>query len=208
MFIEIGLAMFEGSAWSNMFVLDAEKVLWAEKIIRPILVYFTLILLLRVFGNREMAQLNPVDFVLLLLISETVQNAIIGDDTSLSGGIVGVTVLLGVSFLTSYVKFRSKRIETLLEGEPRTLIENGEIKKDAIKREMLTEEDLDVVAREEGLDSAKEIEKLVLNPNGTFLVDGRDEIKDREFKREILEKINKLTEQLNDLQKTLKNHKL
>lgn len=203
MFIEIGLAMFEGSTWSNMFVLDEEKVSWAEKIIRPILVYFSLILLLRIFGNREMAELNPVDFVLLLLISESVQNAIIGDDTSLSGGIVGVTVLLGISFLTSYLKYRSKRIETLLEGEPRTLIENGEIKKDAIKREMMTEEDLDVIAHEENLESAKEIEKLVLNPNGTFLVNGKDDIKDREFKKEVLGKIEKLTEQINDLQKTL-----
>ena len=70
MYIEFHLALFEGSAWSNMFALDGEKVTYLEKIIRPLIVYFTMVFLLRIFGKRELAQLNPIDLVLLLLISE------------------------------------------------------------------------------------------------------------------------------------------
>lgn len=203
MFIEFYPAFLEGSAWSNMFALDAEKVTFLEKIIRPLLVYFTMVLLLRIFGKRELAQLNPIDFVLLLLISEAVQNAIIGDDTSLSGGIIGVVTLLSINYLTAQLKFRVSKIETIIEGKPKVLIEKGELKKDALKSELITDDDLTVIAHEEGLDDVKEIEKLILDPNGTFLVEAKDEIKDARFKREVLEKIDKLTDQLNELQKAL-----
>lgn len=205
MFIEISFAFLEGSAWSNMFTLDAEKVTYLEKVVRPLLIYFVMVLLLRIFGKRELAQLNPIDFVLLLLISEAVQNSIIGDDTSLSGGVIGVATLLGVNYLMAYVKFRVQPLERLIEGSPVTLIENGKIDNAALKKEMMTEDDLEVIAHEEGLDKADEIEKLTLDPNGTFLVDAKGDIKDARFKREVLEKIDKLTEQLNDLQNSLKN---
>ncbi len=202
MFIEFSLAFLEGSAWSNMFTLDAEKVTYLEKVVRPLLVYFVMVLLLRIFGKRELAQLNPIDFVLLLLISEAVQNAIIGDDTSLSGGVIGVATLLSVNYLMAFVKFRVPPIEKLIEGAPKILIENGNIKQDALNSEMMTEDDLKVIAHEEGLEDAKEIEKLILNPNGTFLVEAKDDIKDARFKKEVLEKIDKLTKQLSDLQKS------
>lgn len=204
MFIEISFAFFEGSAWSNMFTLETDKVTYLEKVLRPLLIYFVMILLLRIFGKRELAQLNPIDFVLLLLISEAVQNAIIGDDTSLSGGVIGVATLLAVNYLMAFIKFRVQPIERLVEGSPITLIENGKINSDLLKREMMTEDDLEVIAHEEGLDKADEIEKLTLDPNGTFLVDAKGDIKDARFKREVLEKIDKLTEQLKDLQNSLK----
>jgi uncharacterized membrane protein YcaP (DUF421 family) len=203
MFIEISLAFLESSAWSNMFTLDAEKVTYLEKVVRPLLVYFVMVLLLRIFGKRELAQLNPIDFVLLLLISEAVQNAIIGDDTSLSGGVIGVATLLSVNYLMAFIKFRVSPIEKLIEGAPKILIENGKIKQDALNSEMLTEDDLKVIAHEEGLEDAKEIEKLILDPNGTFLVEAKNDIKDAKFKREVLEKIDKLTKQLSDLQNSL-----
>ena len=203
MFIEIHFAFLETSAWSNMFVLDAEKVTYLEKIVRPLLVYFAMILLLRIFGKRELAELNPIDFVVLLLISEAVQNAIIGDDTSLSGGVIGVATLLAVNYSMAFIKFRVQPIERLIEGAPKILIENGEIDKKALSRELMTEDDLEVVAHEEGLDDAREIEKLVLDPNGTFLVEAKYDIKDARFKKEVLEKIDKLTEQLRDLQNSL-----
>ncbi len=203
MFIEIHLAFLETSAWSNMFTLDAEKVTYLEKVIRPLLVYFVMILLLRIFGKRELAELNPIDFVLLLLISEAVQNAIIGDDTSLSGGVIGVATLLGVNYLMAFIKFRVPPIEKLIEGSPKVLIENGKINNDALRRELMTDDDLEVIAHEEGLENAKEIEKLVLDPNGTFLVEAKNDIKDAKFKQEVLEKIDKLTEQLKNLQNLL-----
>ena len=204
MFIEFHPAFFEGSAWSHMFRLDAEKVTYLEKVVRPLLVYFTMVILLRIFGKRELAQLNPIDFVLLLLlISEAVQNAIIGDDTSLSGGIIGVLTLLAVNSLTARLKFRVQSIERFIEGTPKILIDKGKVNRDALSRELMTEDDLTVIAHEEGLDDSKEIEKLILDPNGTFLVEAKDEIKDARFKKEVLEKIDKLTEQLKDLQNLL-----
>ena len=203
MFIEISPAFFDASAWSNMFTLDAEKVTYLEKVVRPLIVYFVMVLLLRIFGKRELAQLNPIDFVLLLLISEAVQNAIIGDDTSLSGGVIGVATLLGVNYLMAYIKFRVSPIEHLIEGKPVVLIENGQVQNDVLKREMMTEDDLEVIAHEEGLEKADEIETLTLDPNGTFFVDAKGDIKDARFKREVLEKIDKLTKQISDLQNTL-----
>lgn len=204
MLIEMQLALQDASSWSNMFVLDAEKVTYLEKIARPLIVYLTMVLLLRIFGKRELAQLNPIDFVLLLLISEAVQNAIIGDDTSLSGGVIGVVTLLAVNYLTAVLKFRVPPVERLLEGAPKVLIENGVIDKEALSRELMTDDDLMVIAHEEGLDDAREIEKLILDPNGTFLVEAKNDVKDARFKREVLEKIERLTEQISDLQNSLR----
>lgn len=205
MFIETGLAIFIDSSWSNMFVLDAEKVTYLEKIVRPILVYFILLFLFRLLGNRELAQLNPMDLILLLLLSNTVQNAIIGDDTSLVGGVIGAVTLLGINYVNVWAKFRSKSFEKFMEGSPRTLIEKGKLDKEAIKKELLTKEDLDTLAHEEGFDSSDDIEKCILDTNGTFLVEGKDEIKDEKFKKEVLQKLEELSRQIAEL-KTIKEN--
>lgn len=202
MFIEFHLAFLEGSAWSNMLVLDPEKVTWIEKILRPIVVYFFLLIMFRILGNRELAQLNPMDLVVLLLLSNTVQNAIIGDDTSLSGGLVGALTLLGINFTTVFLKIKSERLERFIEGVERTLIKDGKIDKKVLRRELLTKSDLDTLAHEKDFESADDIKRCVIDPNGTFFVEG-DDVKDENFKKEVLEKIDKLTKQLSDLQNAL-----
>ena len=203
MFIEIHLVIFEGSAWTNMFFLDHEKVTWMEKIVRPLLIYGSLVFFLRFFGKRELAQLNPIDLVVLLTLSNTVQNAIIGDDTSLSGGIVGATALLGINWALAHLKFRNKAAETFIEGSPRTLIENGKVNEKAIRSELLTKEDLDVIAHEEGFSGVEDVEKCILDPNGTFLVEGKDNIGDNKFKKDVLEKLEDLTNQISELKKAI-----
>lgn len=203
MFIEFHLIAFADSAWQNMLALDPEKVTWIEKVIRPILIYTTLIFFLRLFGKRELAQLNPFDLVVLLTLSNTVQNAIIGDDTSVSGGIVGALTLLALNYGVSFLKFKNNRIETIIEGRPLTLIEDGKMDKKALRRELLTNEDLDILAHREGLENSGDIDKCILDPNGSFLVDGKDEVKDGKFKKDVLNKIDKLSKQISDLQKTL-----
>lgn len=205
MFIEIHLAIFSDSSWSNMFVLDAEKVTYLEKIIRPILVYFILLFLFRLLGNRELAQLNPMDLILLLLLSNTVQNAIIGDDTSLVGGVVGAVALLGLNYFNVWAKFRSKSFEQFMEGSPRTLIEKGKLDKGAIEKELLTKEDLDTLAHEQGFDSSDDIEKCILDTNGTFLVEGKNEIKNERFKKDVLQKLEDLSRQIAELKSVEKN---
>ena len=197
------LAFFDGSTWQNMFFLEPDQVTWAEKVIRPIIVYIALILLLRIVGKRELAQLNPLDLVVILSLSNTVQNAIIGNDTSLVGGLVGAAALLGINALFAYIKYRSSKIETVIDGKPVTIIEGGKLDHKEMRRELMTESDIDIIAHENGLDDRSEIDRLVLDPNGTFLVEGIDEIKDARFKREVLEKIDKLTRQLTELNATL-----
>lgn len=203
MFIELHLALFEGSAWSNMFVLDHEKVTWVEKIIRPILVYAALVFLLRLFGKRELGQLNPFDLVVLLSLSNTVQNAIIGDDNSVSGGIVGAIALLGINYTMAWFKYRSRWFESFIEGKPRTLIENSKIDEDAVKKELLTKEDLDTIAHKQGLDSAEDIEKCVIDPNGSFLVEGNTPTSDENFRTEVLQKLEDLTRQISELKRNI-----
>ncbi|MEO6655927.1 MAG: YetF domain-containing protein [Pyrinomonadaceae bacterium] len=203
MFIDFHLIAFADSAWQNMFAIDPEKVTWIEKVIRPILIYATLVAFLRLFGKRELAQLNPFDLVVLLTLSNTVQNAIIGDDTSVSGGVVGALTLLALNYGVSFLKFKNKKIEAVIEGRPLTIIEDGKVNKKALRRELLTKEDLDILAHREGLENSDDIDKCILDPNGSFLVDGKDEVKDGKFKKDVLDKIDKLSKQINDLQKAL-----
>src|SRR5450631_4743299 len=106
--------------WGDIFVVGAPI---AEKILRPALVYVFLVVALRVFGKRELAQLNPFDLVVLLSLSNTVQNAIIGNDNSLTGGLVGAFTLLAVNYLVVRFLFRHRRLDEFFEGRPSVLIE-------------------------------------------------------------------------------------
>jgi len=141
-----------------------------EKILRPLVVYLALIILLRIFGKRELAQLNPFDLVVLLSLSNTVQNAIIGDDNSLSGGLIGAATLLMVNYLVVRFVFRHRRLDQLLGGAPSVLIEHGEINKRALAKELMSVSDLTIVAHRQGFKSLDEVDRCVLDPGGTFLM--------------------------------------
>lgn len=201
MFIEL-LSFADPNSWTNMFTLG-EGVTWLEKIVRPMIIYISLIVLLRLVGKRELAQLNPLDLVVILSLSNTVQNAIIGDDTSLVGGIVGACALLAINYSVAYVKYRWPKFEAITEGKPLTMIENGRIDHAMLKRELMTESDLDIVAHENGLENARDIKQLVLDPNGSFLVEGKDDIRDDKFKHDVLSKIDELSKQINKLSASL-----
>src|SRR4051794_18843348 len=153
--------------WKSIFVMGAPV---AEKIVRPILVYFFLVVVLRVFGKRELAQLNPFDLVVLLSLSNTVQNAIIGNDNSLTGGLLGAFALLAMNYLVVRFLFRHRRLDQLFEGKPTTLIECGKILKNALANELLTRSELMTVLHRQGFDSVAEVERCVLEPGGTFYI--------------------------------------
>src|SRR5690349_23580601 len=125
--------------WSSIFTMGAPLV---EKVLRPVLVYIFLVIVLRVFGKRELAQLNPFDLVVLLSLSNTVQNAIIGNDNSLSGGLIGALALLAMNYLVVRFLFRHRRLDQLFEGKPTTLIQHGKILKPALAKELLTRAEL------------------------------------------------------------------
>src|SRR5207244_1799520 len=121
--------------WTDMFVLALPLL---EKMLRPVIVYFFLIVGLRLAGKRELAQLNPFDLVVLLTLSNTVQNAIIGNDNSVSGGIIGATTLLIVNYLVVRFLYDHLKLERLAEGEPDVLIENGKVKTERLRKELIT----------------------------------------------------------------------
>lgn len=155
--------------WGDIFAVGAPI---AEKILRPALVYVFLVVALRVFGKRELAQLNPFDLVVLLSLSNTVQNAIIGNDNSLSGGVIGALALLAINYLVVRFLFRHRRLDEILEGEPTVLVEHGCVKTDALAKELLTTSELMTVLHRQGFESVEEVERCVLEPGGTFDIKG------------------------------------
>ena len=158
-------------AFDNMFHLPVPII---EKLLRPVIVYLVLVLLLRLFGKRELAQLNPFDLVVLLSLSNTVQNAIIGDDNSVTGGIIGAFGLLAINWLVVRVLFRSPRLTRALEGRAVVLIRDGHIDQKALKREALTRDALVEVIHRQGFEHIQEVHRSELQPNGTFYVEARD----------------------------------
>lgn len=187
-------------SWTRMFLLDQEVTL-IEKIARPFIVYGALIVLLRLFGKRELAQLNPFDLVVLLSLSNTVQNAIIGADNSLTGGLVGAVALLTVNYLVALVKYFHPAIERLLEGSPVTLIQDGRPNPQATRQELLTQEDLEVIAHREGFRDLAHVENCVLDPNGSFLIEGKNH--EERQRDEILARLESLQREMADLRATL-----
>ena len=179
--------------WTHMFALTLPL---AEKILRPILVYAFLIIGLRLAGKRELAQLNPFDLVVLLTLSNTVQNAIIGEDNSVSGGIIGATTLLATNYFVVRFLFKHRRLDQIVEGKPTTLIENGKICLDGLAREMLTEAELLSVAHRQGFADLDDIEHCELEPGGTFFVKGKTPGDDVLRHGELLKRLDELTRQL------------
>jgi uncharacterized membrane protein YcaP (DUF421 family) len=160
--------MMHSVLFENMFHLPLSV---AEKLIRPVIVYLVLVALLRLFGKRELAQLNPFDLVVLLSLSNTVQNAIIGDDNSITGGVIGAFSLLAINWLVVRLLFRSKRLTRALEGHSTTLIRNGQVDPRALEKESLTREELLAVIHKQGFEHLHEVRCCELEPNGTFYVE-------------------------------------
>jgi uncharacterized membrane protein YcaP (DUF421 family) len=170
-----------------------------EKIVRPIIVYAFLVLLLRVFGKRELAQLNPFDLVVLLSLSNTVQNAIIGNDNSLTGGLIGAFTLLGTNYLVVRFLFKHRRIDQILEGNPTVLIEGGKLRREGLAKELLTEPELLTVCHRQGYETIDEVQSCILEPGGTFFMQGKAPSADDTFRREVLERLDHLNRRLDRL---------
>lgn len=186
--------------WQDMVHLPIPLL---EKILRPILVYLCLVGFLRIFGKRELAQLNPFDLVVLLSLSNTVQNAIIGDDNSVSGGIVGAFTLLAVNWLLAKVLFKSPKLTAVLEGNSSTLIKNGVIDKKEMERQILSHEDLISVLNKNGFNDPSQVESCVLEPNGTFYVQGKMPSVDTVERREMIETLHRLSSEVASLRREL-----
>ena len=194
----------DGTLVHDMFSMSVPI---AEKIIRPIIVYVFLVVFLRVFGKRELAQLNPFDLVVLLSLSNTVQNAIIGDDNSVSGGLIGAFALLTVNYFVVRFLFRHRRLDQIFEGTPTVLVEGGMIQKGALAKELLTEGELKSVAHKQGFTDVGEIEKCVLEPGGTFFIKGKTPATSDIRHNELLDQIKQLSKAVEDLKAVVKSKK-
>ena len=139
-----------------------------EKIIRPVLVYFFLIISLRLAGKRELAQLNPFDLVVLLTLANTVQNAIIGNDNSVTGGIIGATTLLVVNYIFVRFLYTHETLDRMIEGDSEVLIENGKLRHDMLKKELITIHELEEAAHKQGFGSLDLIDHAILEPGGAI----------------------------------------
>ena len=156
--------------WKDMFVL-AVPIL--EKILRPMCVYVFLIVGLRLSGKRELVQLNPFDLVVLLTLSNTVQNAIIGEDNTVTGGIIGATSLLIVNYLVVRFLYKHRSLDQFVEGRSDVLIEDGKVKTQHLRKELITMAQLEAAARKQGFDSLSEVQQCVLEPGGTISFIGK-----------------------------------
>jgi uncharacterized membrane protein YcaP (DUF421 family) len=167
-----------------------------EKLARPIVVYLVLVVLLRLFGKRELAQLNPFDLVVLLSLSNTVQNSIIGDDNSVTGGVIGAFGLLAINWLVVRVLFRSPRLTRVLEGRSAVLIREGKLDPQAMERESLTREELLSVIHKQSFENFDQVRRCELEPNGTFFVEGYEPSTVDKRHADILARLDTLTREL------------
>ena len=143
-----------------------------EKVLRSLLVFLFLVIALRLAGKRELAQLNILDLAVLLLVSNALQNAMIGADNSLLGGIIGASTLFAVNYGFVHLTYRSARARRLLEGSPRALLENGKVNPDALRKEAITELELRSIARERGFERLDDVALIVLETDGHLAVMG------------------------------------
>lgn len=162
--------MLHTKLWTDMFQIGVPVL---EKVLRPVVVYFFLVIALRLAGKRELAQLNPFDLVVLLTLSNTVQNAIIGEDNSVAGGLIGATTLLVLNYWVVRFLFGHQKLDRVMEGDAEVLIEHGRLNTEMLKKELITLAELQAAAHRQGFASLEEIERAVLEPGGTFTFIGK-----------------------------------
>lgn len=162
---------------------------YLDIIIRSLTVYLFMILGLRIFGKNQLSQLNAGDIVLLLLISNAVQNAMVGENTSLNGGLVAALVLFIANFSLKKLMFKNPRIKDLIEAEPLILIRDGRIDTEALKKAELTLDELLESVHEHGVERTDEVKLAILEVDGNISVISFDTNKQTHFTRHRKKKI-------------------
>ncbi len=143
---------------------------WWELIVRGVVVYAFLLAILRLTGKRQVGQLAPFDLVLLLVLSNAVQNSMNAGDNSLVGGLISAATLVGLNYLVGLATFRSRRMEAIIEGRPQVLIHNGKLFEDVMARAQLTHHELNAALRQAGCTCVEEVRSAILENNGSISV--------------------------------------
>ena len=150
------------------------SVPWWELIVRGLVVYVFLIALLRLTGKRQIGQLSPFDLVLLLILSNAVQNSMNAGDNSLIGGLISATTLVAVNYMVGLITFKSKKLEAIIDGRPQVLIHDGKLFEDVMNEAKLTRRELDATLRQSGYFQIADIKLAILENNGSVTVQGYD----------------------------------
>ncbi len=180
----------------NLFHLDLSIL---EKVVRTMVVYFFLVGGLRLAGKRELAQLNPFDLVVLLTLSNALQNAIIGNDNSLLGGLIGAATLLALNHVVVRFLYDHEKIDRVIEGDADVLIENGRIRKNRLKKELITIAALEAAAHRQGFSSLKDVDRAILETGGTISFFARKPEPDVARHAELLARLDTLSKELGQL---------
>jgi uncharacterized membrane protein YcaP (DUF421 family) len=145
-------------------------VTWWELVLRSVVVYIFLLALLRATGKRQVGQLAPFDLVLLLVLSNAVQNSMNAGDNSLIGGLISAATLVGLNAVIGYLTFKSKKLEMIIEGRPQLLIHNGKLFEDVMDKARLTRHELHSALRQAGCETVSEVHSAILENNGAISV--------------------------------------
>src|SRR4051794_10855371 len=157
----------------HLFHMDISFV---EKVLRTVLVYIGLLVIIRLVGKRDMAQLNAFDLVVVLLLSNVVQNAVIGPDNSLLGGVIGAAVLIGINAAVVRAARRNDEVARLLEGSPTTLAFDGAWDSDALRKEGLRQADVEAALRRQNANSVAETQRVSIEPGGAIIATLREDL--------------------------------
>jgi uncharacterized membrane protein YcaP (DUF421 family) len=182
--------------WTDMFVLTLP--IW-EKILRSAVVYLFLVIGLRLAGKRELAQLNPFDLVVLLTLSNTVQNAIIGNDNSVTGGIIGAATLLAINYLVIRFLYGHRKLEQVVEGQPDVLIEGGRIRRNLLRKDLISLPELEAAAHRQGFTSLDDVQRAVLEPGGTISFIAKKPAPEESRHQELLKRLDQVMGELTRL---------
>lgn len=146
-----------------------------DVVVRSLCVYLFMIIAIRLFGKNQLSQLNAGDVVLLLLISNAVQNAMVGENTSLQGGLIAALVLFIANFIVKRLMFSHRKLSSFLEDDPVILVKDGKVDQDALNKVKITRDELDEAVREHGVDGIKNVKLSVLEVDGNISVISEDE---------------------------------
>jgi uncharacterized membrane protein YcaP (DUF421 family) len=179
-----------------MFVLTPGDVSLWEKMLRPVFVYVFLLVGLRLAGKRELAQLNAFDLIVLLTLSNTVQNAIIGNDNTISGGVIGASTLLVINYVIVRVAHRYRKFDRLIEGRGVILMHGGKPVEQNLEKQLISHAQLQAAAHKQGIASLHDVERCVLESTGTITFVAKSPTPDSSRHGEIMTLLNAMTEEI------------
>ena len=152
---------------SDLFALAMP---WWEFMLRAVVVYAVVLGMVRLSGKRALGQITPFDVLLIVLLGNAVQNALLGEDTSLAGGLLLAATLIAINYAVGWLASRSRRMERLVEGEPVLVARDGKLLESVLRRELLTRADFDAALRQQGCRSIDEVELALLETNGHITI--------------------------------------